>query len=302
MVMPLFKRGVPVQLVHMENLTFPDALKNTKVLIMSYADMKPMSATVQEQLTAWVKAGGVLVYYGKDDDPFQSVKEWWNTGENHYKTPLAHLLHMMNEQVSEDNALYLYGKGKMYVTREDPKDLVMKANADKGFMWQIQHAYEQDANAGKVEFKNSYRLDRGPYTLAAVMDENGDKSPLVIQGPIIDLYDPNLPILSSKTIEPGKQAFLYRVSGLNSKTPKVLSAASRVYNFKTTAKTVSFLTKSPSNTNNVMRVLLPSQPTNIMVTHNGKALQEAHDWDEATHTLLLKFENYADGVKVRMDK
>ncbi|RZL14494.1 MAG: hypothetical protein EOO62_05295, partial [Hymenobacter sp.] len=262
LALPLFKRGVPVGLVHMENLGYPDALRDTKVLLMSYANMKPTSAQVHEKLAEWVKAGGVLVYYGKDADPFQQVQEWWNTGPNHYATPLAHLLEIMQLPLSSADAAHTYGKGKVYVTRTDPKELAMQAQADQPFIKQLQTAYERDAHAGPLTFKNSYRLDRGPYTLAAVLDENDDQKPLVIQGPLLDLYDPELPVLPAKSVAPGQQAFLYRLAPTKgAKTPQVLATAARVYDFNAQKTSVSFSVKSPANTNNVMRILLPSKPT-----------------------------------------
>lgn len=53
--LPLLKLGIPVQTVHMENLGFAASLKDIKVLVMSYSNMKPISAHVHEQLAAWVK-------------------------------------------------------------------------------------------------------------------------------------------------------------------------------------------------------------------------------------------------------
>lgn len=301
LALPLFKRGVPVDLVHMENLGYPDALAHTKVLLMSYANMKPTSALVHEKLLAWVKAGGVLVYYGKDADPFQQVKEWWNTSPLQYSTPLAHLLHLMQAAPSQQDAAYTYGKGKVYVTKKDPKEIVLQPHADQAFIKQIEQAYETDAHAGKLQFKNSYRLDRGPYTLAAVLDENADQKPLVIQGPLIDLYNPELPILQSKSIAPTQQAFLYRVTQTKgSKLPKVLAAASRVYDFKMQQSTISFSTKSPSNTNNVMRILLPAKPRKVAVKHQAAEEPATQAWDTQTSTLLLKFRNYSEGVEVKI--
>ncbi|RYG41552.1 hypothetical protein EON68_02950, partial [archaeon] len=130
---------------------------HTKVLLVSYANMKPTSAQVHEKLAAWVKAGGVLVYYGRDADPFQQVKEWWNTGGQHYATPLAHLLQLMQLPARPQDAAYTYGKGKVYVTKTDPKELVMQPRADQRLVQQVQQAYERDARAGKLVFKNSYR-------------------------------------------------------------------------------------------------------------------------------------------------
>lgn len=45
--------------------------------------MKSQSIMVNEQLAQWIKKGGVLLYDGRNDEPFQTVKEWWNTnGKN----------------------------------------------------------------------------------------------------------------------------------------------------------------------------------------------------------------------------
>ena len=53
--MPLVKNGVPVQTVHMENLSYAPTLKDISV---SYSNMKPLSQDVHKYLLAWVKKGG----------------------------------------------------------------------------------------------------------------------------------------------------------------------------------------------------------------------------------------------------
>src|SRR5215469_10285539 len=53
--------------------------------------MKPLSADVHSQLAEWVKRGGVLVVCDDDSDPFNSVRDWWNTGGLNYRTPREHL-------------------------------------------------------------------------------------------------------------------------------------------------------------------------------------------------------------------
>src|ERR1700744_3502671 len=110
MVLPLVKRGVPVETVHMENLGF-SALKDIKVLIMSYANMKPPTAEVHRHLAEWVRNGGILIYYGSDTDPFQQVREWWNTGGNHYKTASEDLFKVLGGTGK-------VGKGKVIVVRQ----------------------------------------------------------------------------------------------------------------------------------------------------------------------------------------
>ena len=300
MVLPLLKRGIPVATVHMENLGTKDALKDIKVLVMSYANMKPVSADVHKHLADWVQDGGVLIYYGRDDDPFQTVQEWWNSRGNHYKAPSAHLFESMNIHVKEGDAKYTFGKGTVFIVRQDPKELVLKSDEDKEFLEFTREAYEV-AGAGKLEMKNYFYLRRGAYGIASVMDESVSSKPFRIAGPLIDLFDPALPVLNEKIVEPGQQAFVYHLDVTNKKSkPQVLCGAARVYEEKTSPNQYSFITKSPQATPNAMRVLLPSKPVKTAIT--GSDHQPVGDaktlWDDATHTLLVKFQNDCNGVHV----
>jgi hypothetical protein len=97
---------------------------------------------------------------------------------------------------------------------------VLQAGQDKEFVEQVRKGYEQYAKAGKLIAKNHFLLSRGPYDIAAVLDENEDKQPLVIKGPVIDLFDPELPVLDEKVVNPGQQAYLYQVKRVkNNKQP-----------------------------------------------------------------------------------
>ena len=87
LALPLLKRGMPVTPVQLENLTLPDYLKDFRVLLLTYHGMKPLSAEVHQALAAWVKRGGVLVVCDDDTDPYNAVREWWNSDGRHYRTP-----------------------------------------------------------------------------------------------------------------------------------------------------------------------------------------------------------------------
>ena len=65
-------------------------------------------------------------------------------------------------------------------------------------------------------------------------------------------------ITDEKQVNPGEQAFLFNIGRVeNPGTPQVLATAARVYEENRTSDDYSFVAKSPSNTTNVMRVLLP---------------------------------------------
>lgn len=296
--LPLLKLGIPVQTVHMENLGFAASLKDIKVLVMSYSNMKPISAHVHEQLAAWVKKGGVLVYCGRDDDPYQSVMEWWNTRGNQYKAPSEHLFKLLGVKPDADNS-FKVGKGMVYVMRQHPKEFVM-GPGDR-YVSLIKEAYENGAKAGKLVVKNSLYLERGPYDVVAVMDEGTDNQPYVVKGPVIDLFNPELPVLREKVVSPGTQALLYDMNRITDrKEPKVLAAAARVYDEQVTSGSYSFITKSPAKTTNAMRVLLPKAPVETIVKNSkGEEIKDVKtSWDESSKTCFLGFENAPEGVQV----
>ncbi len=198
--------------------------------------------------------------------------------------------------------MYTYDKGKIFIVKQDPKELVMSPGMDSGFINLVRQAYEKEAVAGRLETKNYFYLERGPYDIASVMDESVSAEPLHIKGLVIDMFDPLLPVLPEKIINPGQQSLLYDLNRIKEKNiPKVLCAASRVYNEKRSAHSYSFITKSPSNTHNVMRVLLPLKPLSVVVKDaDGNLLKNTNVWDELSKTCLLQFINSADGINVEI--
>jgi len=64
----------------------------------------------------------------------------------------------------------------------------------------------------------------------------------------------------------------------------------------------SFQAKSPSGTNNVMRILLSAEPKGIEVKEANRKIPVPFTsiWDNDSKTLLLQFANNADGVDVEM--
>lgn len=296
MALPLLKRGVPVKTVHIENLGYKKTLADVKVLLMSYSNMKPLEQEAHRHLASWVKKGGVLLYSGRDDDPFQSVREWWNTGDNGYASPSDHLFSLMGIPEGAAAGEYKYGKGSVMIMRNDPKEYVLSENGDKDFIETVGKMYEKNAGAGNLEFKNSFILERGPYTIAAVMTESVSDSPLTVTGTLIDLFDPNLPVYPSATIEPGHQGYYLDIDRVDRKVPQVLAASSRTYDEIRSENSYSYIAKSPANTDGIARVLLPAKPSSVKV--NGEDVSENSAWDEWSGTCLVSYENSPEGVKI----
>src|SRR5690606_113522 len=160
-----------------------------------------------------------------------------------------------------------------------------------------------DAKEGELQLKNNFYLQRGPYDIVSVMDESTNAQPYTVNTLSIDLFDPELPVLPKKIVNPGHQAFLYNISRIkNKKQAQVLASACRLYDQKTGAKSYSFVCKGPLNTVNRMRILLPVAPKKIKVTNDKKgALTDIkEEWDTTSHTLLLGFNNNPEGITVEI--
>ena len=302
--LPLLKRGIPVKTAHIENVAYPETWKDIRILIMSYSNMKPLDSAAHQHIANWVKNGGVLVYCGRDNDPFQTVLEWWNTNGNTFKAPSEHLFLQLGLTNPLGEGIYQVGKGKVCVIRKDPKELVLTPNQDQAFVDKIKMLYEKDPKNGKLEFKNYFYLNRGPFEIISVMDENVDQKPYVIKGKLIDLFDPTIPVLNQKEIMPGEQAYLFNIARVKEPSkPQVLAAASRVYDEVIGKNQYSFVAKSPINTTNVMRILLPFAPKKVSITDaKGNALTDTkNSWDVSSKTCFLSFENNPDGVKVTLN-
>ncbi|WP_234367843.1 hypothetical protein [Parabacteroides pacaensis] len=302
--LPLLKRGVPVHILHLENVSYPETWKNTKVLLMTYSNMKPLEEKVHQYIADWVKKGGVLVYSTRDTDPFQTVQEWWNTGNNNYQAPSQHLFQLMGINKDAKEGEYAVGKGVVCVIRKDPKEFVLQPNSDREFIATVKRLYEEKACAGTLEFKNNFYLERGPFDLISVLDEGVSTNPYKVQGQLIDLFDPTLPVLTEKIVHPGEQAYLYNIGRVaEPDKPQVLAAACRVYDEEVGERTYSFVAKSPSNTTNVMRVLLPAEPKLKVkaVTLEQDIENVNFTWDASSRTGCLNFENNPDGVYVSFE-
>ena len=287
LALPLLKKGQRVGMVHMENLGYEKALDGVEVLLLTYSNMKPLDPQAHQFLADWVKRGGILLYCGTDTDPFQTVPEWWNTGENNYAAPADHLFERMGIAAGAPAGTYPYGKGRVGILRQDPKDFVLAEGGEKPLLEAL------ESLDGPVN-PQPLRLQRGPYRIVAALDE-GNFGDLYEEGCLIDLYDPALPVYEKVNIPEGTQALFYDVEKAG-KAPRILAAASRAYEEKKGRRSFSYICKAPAETWNVTRILLPAPPTQVLV--NGEACQA--QWDPRSKTVFLRFPNNPDGVKVEI--
>jgi hypothetical protein len=150
----------------------------------------------------------------------------------------------------------------------------------------------------KWEEANALVLRRGPYLVAAGLDESVPNAPpLVLRGRFIDLFDAELPVRTSMALEPGKRALLYDLDAVKTSSPRVVAAACKLSQERFAGNILSFSAQGIANTEAVIRILAAGLPSRVLV--GGKALPRDSSV-ASSGTLQLRFQNSVNETPVEV--
>ena len=298
--LPLLKGGFPVRPVQLENITrYPGYLDDYKVLVLSYEFQKPQSADIHIALASYVHGGGTLVYMGDGADPFHQIRAWWNTGKNHFASPLEHLLRTLGLPEDAAEGTYAYGSGTFVLQRRSPADLCVLPEESDAYA-----ALVGDLLGVKPD-KNFISLRRGNFILTTVMDECATDEPVVHKGNFADMLDIRFPVIREKTVKTTENAILFDLDRIKDETVAVIGTSIRVEEL--TADESGFMLKGTGASGNaVLRLKLPVLPDRVSVTvetaFGEKQTLHPHAEvtpDEASGTVLIRFRNTAGSTLIR---
>jgi hypothetical protein len=285
LAMPLLKRGIPVTPVQLENVTVPGYLDGFKVLLLTYQGMKPLSAEVHTQLAAWVKNGGVLVVCDDDSDPFNSVREWWNSNGLKYRTPREHLFEQLGFK-NDSSTDWRFGKGDVIWSRENPA----KLSRDSEGPARVESLVHRAADRAKLKWRetNYLLLRRGPYVIAAGLDESTPGITNVLRGRFINLFDAQLQVRTEVRIEPGGR---YLLRDLQSPVaqPEVLASACKALVTQRDGKSLSLAVEGVGETPGVV-LLQGMKALPHSITLDGELVKDV-DYSKKDNLLWVHFAN-----------
>lgn len=299
LALPLVMRGIPAEPVQIESAAIresgPGFLSRYKLLLLTYEGQKPPSPDFHTALARWVRAGGALVVVDNDDDPYNAVREWWNTTPLAYKTPREHLFKLLG--IPQDGAgLFHVGRGVVLAERVSPAALTYQtdgADALRGYA-------KQAAAAVHLPWSETSALvlRRGPYVIAAGLDEPiAGAKPVTLTGRFVDLFDAGVPVRTGVTLTPGTRDVLYDLSAGRQGAPRIVAAACRVSDERSTPHGLSFQADGIADTNAAVRIQTLRKPLSVSI--GGKQLQ-AGAYEVDGDTVLLRFANSVEPVKVEM--
>jgi hypothetical protein len=293
LALPLLKRGIPITPVQLENLVIPHYLDGFRVLMLTYHGMKPLDAAVHEPLVQWVKNGGALVVCDDDTDPYNHVREWWNSDGMRYATPREHLFEKLGLKESpagkeKTEVTIKVGKGAVIWLRENPVALAASADGDSEIVRMIKRA----AVSAKLKWRETDHLllRRGPYIIAAGLDESIPGEPKLISGRFVNLFDPKLRVQEAVTLVPGSRFFLLDLDALRGREPRLLASACKAVPVSQNRKAISFAVEGVAGTSAILLVHSPKTPRAVVLA--GETLN-SFDYSATQQLLWVHFTNEA---------
>jgi hypothetical protein len=149
-------------------------------------------------------------------------------------------------------------------------------------------------------YGNYLSLRRGPYLIAAVMDESVSGEPLVLKGSFADIYTPDFKLITEKVLRPGENTLLYDLSHCRT-DGQIIGASARVFSLKRTGK-LEIKCRAAADVHAHIRVYFKQPVTAVRgVDSGGKAVDVRLDWDDRTSTALFSFLGSAKDITFFLD-
>jgi hypothetical protein len=290
LALPFLKRGMPITPVQLENVVLPEYLKGFRALLLSYHGMKPLTPAVHNSLASWVKQGGVLVVVDDDADPFNAIHEWWNSNGLSFSLPRAHLFQQLGVQDAsfKSNGQPLsVGKGGAIWLRRNPVEFTATTENEQELVGATKAATK--VCGLKWRETNHLLLRRGPYVIAAGLEESLPGEPLVLSGRFINLLDPELPVTNRVSVTPGSRYFLLDLDQRGGSQPVVLASACKSLVTSNGSGKFSLTVEGVEDTPGAVLLYWPGEPPHS-IRLEGQPLEPART-SPSDHLIWLKFSN-----------
>jgi len=180
------------------------------------------------------------------------------------------------------------GKGGVIWMRENPASLAASAEGDGRLAATVRQAAEHS----RVKWRetNYLLLRRGPYVIAAGLDESVSGKPKELSGRFVNLFDPELRVQQAVTLAAGARFYLVDLDAVQGRQPQVLASACKALPTSSSAHSLSLAVEGVVDTPAVVLLSASKPPRSVALA--GQPLESSH-YSAADKLLWVSFKNEA---------
>lgn len=299
LTLPFIKVGIPIQVVPIERMGDEQFADEFKVLLLSYNLWKPLKPQYHEWLAEWVRRGGVLIFSGVKDI-YDDINTWWR--QIGFATAQDDLFDLLGDDDTEK----IHGRRGRGIP---PSQKGAGKGAHAWFRVPPHEFTESEGNAGELRsiaedlLRRDYReadfwsLRRGRYIAAYSF-----KGEHTVEGPLIDVFDPDLPYLARKVAKAQQACLLYLPDTPANGTPALLFHSGRMRERKTDGREWTLGIAGPLETDGRVRVWASGVDVEKVTAAgpNREDLLRSWEWDQNQETFLVRFGFHPKGTIINI--
>ena len=287
LAMPLVKAGIPLRTLLFENIPRnPDCLSAFSALILSDEWMKPRDPEALGILADWVRGGGTLLLVGDGTDPYHEVDH-----------PLRRLCETLGLGSDPEEGAWPVGAGRVAVLRTSPARITLSPEAADAYLrWTL------DQVAPDYRPRSAFVMKRGPYRIAAVMEESVSDKPLTLEGRFADLLSEDYRIVERKVVPPGETALLFDLNDPGLPACRPVASTARIEYMTETEDGYRIRCRTAEGIRIRLLLRLPAPVTRAeaMDAAGTPVSPERLVWDGASRTLNLVFPAAASPADIHL--
>ena len=250
LLIPVLKKGIPVDSVPIERSGDTDYMKNFRLLMLSYEAWKPQTKAHHDNLLQWVQNGGLLLVFDTKDT-FDGIDMFWK--QQGFATPQAQLLNKIGvsygftgDNVTAGGVSYFhkpFGRGHVVVSSLSPKTFVDEKTAQQKYLPLLRACFTKHLGQ-TLDEPRFLTARRGDFLIAHTFDTTR-----TIDGTFIDIFDENLPVVKNPHMPPNTSQILFDISDkISGTTPTLLSTTYRLMGKKERPNETTFFIAGPAGT------------------------------------------------------
>jgi hypothetical protein len=190
-----------------------------------------------------------------------------------------------------------HGKGHAWWVRRNPVELARRPDGAATVLRWIREAWQGRYGARGWRETNYLLLRRGPYVVAAGLDESVEARSKPLAGRFLNLFDPTLATRTQVALTPGSRWFLLDLDRVPRKTPAVLAAAVRTLPISAKARELRCWVEGVADTPAVVAIAARRAPRGVTLA--GEPLADWR-WDPVDGLLRVGFPNASAPRELRV--